>query len=40
VLKACFDALPQAQTPDRKAAIEQLLTHAPEPHRVALAGQM
>lgn len=42
VLKACFDTLPQAQTPDRRAAIERLLTHAPERHRevLALAGGM
>ncbi|MBV9990909.1 MAG: ATP-grasp domain-containing protein [Alphaproteobacteria bacterium] len=29
VLKHCFDRLPQAQTPDRKAAIERLLASAP-----------
>ena len=29
VLKHCFDSLPQAQTPDRKAAIERLLASAP-----------
>lgn len=29
VLKHCFDGLPQAQTPDRKAAIERLLASAP-----------
>ncbi len=29
VLKACFDALPQAETPARKAAIQALITTAP-----------
>ena len=30
VLKHCFDSLPQSETPARKAAIQALITTAPE----------
>ncbi len=40
VLRQCFDALPQARTPDRRAAIERLIASAPDDGRGALSAAL